>query len=181
MKIVILDRDGVINHDSDAYIKTAREWVPVEGSLEAIARLTHADYRVMIATNQSAIGRRLIDYADLFSINEKMIRIINELGGRIDGVFFCPHTPDDDCSCRKPMPGLLQQITQRLGVGLEGVPMIGDSLKDLQAAQAVGARPILVRTGKGLKTEADLPPALANTQILDDLAAAVSGLLAASG
>ena len=177
MKLIILDRDGVINHDSDEYIKSAKEWQPIEGSLEAIARLTHADWRVVVATNQAGIGRELFDYADLFSIHDKMTRIVNELGGRIDGIFFCPHLPEESCHCRKPKPGMLEQVAQRLQVDLKGVPMVGDSLKDLQAAQAAGATPILVRTGNGKQTEASLPESLAKTHVFDNLAAAVTHLL----
>lgn len=178
--LIILDRDGVINYDSPDYIKSAKEWRPIEGSLEAIARLTHAEYRVFVASNQSGIGREILDYADFFSINDKMMRKVDELGGRIDGVFFCPHTPQDNCDCRKPKPGLLLQIAQRLQTDLSGVPFIGDSLTDLNAALAAGAQPMLVRTGNGVATEAKLVGDLLNTPVYDDLAAAVKQMLDAA-
>jgi D-glycero-D-manno-heptose 1,7-bisphosphate phosphatase len=176
MKIVILDRDGVINHDSAAYIKSPEEWKPIPGSLEAIALLNQAGYRVVVATNQSGIGRGLFDMATLNAIHDKMHQALGQVGGRIDGMFYCPHTQDADCSCRKPKPGLLEEISRRLGVELAGVPMIGDSLRDLQAGAAVGAQPILVLTGKGKKTRKDggLPE---QTVIYSDLAEAVQALL----
>src|SRR5699024_6502994 len=130
MKLVILDRDGVINEDSDAYIKSAAEWQAIDGSLEAIVRLKHAGYTVVVASNQSGIGRGLFDYAALFSIHDKMARMLAELGAHLDGIFFCPHAPDAGCDCRKPATGLLDSISRRLGVTLEGVPMIGDSASD---------------------------------------------------
>lgn len=177
MKLVILDRDGVINHDSPNYIKSAKEWRPIDGSLEAIARLTQAEYRVVVATNQAGIGREIFDYEALFGIHDKMCRSVSELGGRIDGIFFCPHPPRAHCDCRKPAPGLLEQIKSRLQVELSQVPMVGDSLKDLQAAQAAGALPILVKTGNGMKTLELLGSSLANTPVYDDLYRAVSVLL----
>lgn len=176
MKLVILDRDGVINHDSDAYIKSPEEWKPIPGSLEAIALLTQAGYQVAVATNQAGVGRGLFEMATLNAIHDKMHRALGLVGGRIDGIFFCPHAQDAGCACRKPKPGLLEEIARRFGVSLEGVPFIGDSLRDLQAAVTVGAKPILVLTGKGKKTrkDSDLPP---NTVVHDDLAAAVHSLL----
>jgi D-glycero-D-manno-heptose 1,7-bisphosphate phosphatase len=176
MKLVILDRDGVINHDSAAYIKSPEEWKPIPGSLEAIALLSQAGYRVLVATNQSGVGRGLFEMATLNAIHDKMHRALGLAGGRIDGIFYCPHAHDADCSCRKPKTGLLEEIAHRFGVSLEGVPFIGDSLRDLQAAVAVGAQPILVLTGKGKKTrkDGDLPE---GTVVYDDLAAAVSSLL----
>lgn len=176
MKLVILDRDGVINYDSAAYIKSPEEWKPIPGSLEAIALLSQAGYRVLVATNQSGVGRGLFEMATLNAIHDKMHRALGLAGGRIDGIFYCPHAQDAGCSCRKPKPGLLEEIAHRFGVSLEGVPFIGDSLRDLQAAVAVGAQPILVLTGKGKKTrkDGDLP---AGTVIHDDLAAAVRSLL----
>lgn len=152
MRLVILDRDGVINEDSDEFIKSPDEWKPIPGSLEAIAQLTNAGWRVVVATNQSGLGRKLFDIDDLNAIHEKMYSMVNEYGGVIEAVFFCPHSPKDNCDCRKPKPGMLEQISQRLRISLEGVPVIGDSLRDLQSAQAVGAQPVLVRTGKGTKT-----------------------------
>ncbi len=176
MKLVILDRDGVINHDSAAYIKSPEEWKPIPGSLEAIALLSQAGYRVLVATNQSGIGRGLFEMATLNAIHDKMHRALGLAGGRIDGIFYCPHAHDAGCECRKPKPGLLEEIAHRFGVSLEGVPLIGDSLRDLQAAAAVGAQPILVLTGKGKKTRKDgnLPE---GTVVYDDLAAAVRSLL----
>ena len=176
MKLVILDRDGVINHDSAAYIKSPEEWKPIPGSLEAIALLSQAGYRVLVATNQSGVGRGLFEMATLNAIHDKMHRALGLAGGRIDGIFYCPHADDAGCNCRKPKPGLLEEIAHRFGVSLEGVPFIGDSLRDLQAAVAVGAHPILVLTGKGNKTrkDGDLPE---GTVVYDDLAAAVRSLL----
>jgi D-glycero-D-manno-heptose 1,7-bisphosphate phosphatase len=176
MKLVILDRDGVINHDSAAYIKSPEEWKPIPGSLEAIALLSQAGYRVLVATNQSGVGRGLFEMATLNAIHDKMHRALGLAGGRIDGIFYCPHAQDAGCNCRKPKPGLLEEIGHRFGVSLEGVPFIGDSLRDLQAAVAVGAQPILVLTGKGKKTRKDgnLPE---GTVIHDDLASAVRSLL----
>lgn len=176
MKLVILDRDGVINHDSAAYIKSPEEWKPIPGSLEAIALLNQAGYRVLVATNQSGVGRGLFDMATLNAIHDKMHRALSLVGGRVDGIFYCPHAQDAGCACRKPRPGLLDEIARRFGVSLEGVPFIGDSLRDLQAGAAVGAQPVLVLTGKGKKTrkEGDLPE---GTVIHADLAEAVRSLL----
>jgi D-glycero-D-manno-heptose 1,7-bisphosphate phosphatase len=152
MRLVILDRDGVINEDSEEFIKSPDEWKPLPGSLEAIAQLTNAGWRVVVATNQSGVARKLFDIDTLNAIHDKMYNMVNEYGGVIDAIFFCPHGPKDNCDCRKPKPGMLEQISQRLRVSLDGVPVIGDSLRDLQAARAVGAQPVLVRTGKGTKT-----------------------------
>ena len=176
MKLIILDQAGVINQSSDTFIKTPDEWIPISGSLEAIARLTHSGYRVVIATNQSGIGRGLLDMATYNAINDKMYKAVNQAGGRIDAIFFCPHTSADKCSCRKPATGLYEEIMQRYGINLKNIPAIGDSLKDLQAAAAVGAIPILVLTGKGQTTLAkeEIP---ANTQIFENLAMAVDALV----
>lgn len=170
MKLVILDRDGTINEDSDDYIKSPAEWQPIPGSLEAIARLTQAGHRVVLATNQSGIGRGLFDTAALNAIHETLQRAVQQAGGRIDAIFFCPHADAAGCECRKPRPGMLLEIGRRLNVPLEGVPMVGDALRDLQAAAAAGARPVLVLTGKGRKTQAagGLPP---GTETYADLAA----------
>jgi D-glycero-D-manno-heptose 1,7-bisphosphate phosphatase len=170
MKLVILDRDGTINEDSDDYIKSPAEWRPIPGSLEAIARLTQAGYRVVVATNQSGIGRGLFDAATLNAIHETLQRAVQQAGGRIDAIFFCPHADAAGCECRKPKPGMLLEIGRRLNVPLAGVPMVGDALRDLQAAAAAGARPVLVLTGKGRKTQAagGLPP---GTETYPDLAA----------
>lgn len=177
MKLIILDRDGVINEDSDAYIKSPEEWVPIPGSLEAIARLNRAGWTVAVATNQSGVGRGLYDLATLDRIHARMNAALAAAGGHIEALYYCPHTPEDHCTCRKPLPGLLESIARDFGVSLAGVPAIGDSLRDLQAAVAVGARPILVRTGKGERTltNPDLPT---DIPIYPDLAAAVTALLA---
>lgn len=177
MKLVILDRDGVINYDSASYIKSPEEWRPIPGSLEAIARLNQDGYHVVVATNQSGVGRGLFEMATLNAIHDKMHRALSQVGGHIDAIFFCPHAEDAGCACRKPRPGLLEEIARRFNVGLQGVPCIGDSLRDLQAAAAVGARPMLVLTGKGRKTrdEGELPP---GTEVFSDLAEAVQALLA---
>ena len=153
MKLLILDRDGTINHDSDDYIKSPAEWTPIPGSLEAIARLHQADYRVVVATNQSGIGRGLFDTQALFAIHDKLQRALSQVGGRIDAFFFCPHKADDNCRCRKPQPGMLLEVARRFNVAIEDAFMVGDSRKDLEAAAAAGARPVLVRTGNGAKTE----------------------------
>ena len=176
MKLVILDRDGVINFDSPQFIKSPDEWKPIPGSLAAIARLNQADYRVVVATNQSGIGRGLFDMDTLNAIHEKMLKALAEVGGHIDAIFFCPHTAADDCAGRKPKTGMLEEIATRFNTELKDVPAIGDALRDIQSAAAVGARPILVRTGKGRKTADDpeLPP---QTPIYADLAAAVAHLL----
>jgi D-glycero-D-manno-heptose 1,7-bisphosphate phosphatase len=177
VKLIVLDRDGVINYDSDQFIKSPDEWRPIPGSLEAIARLSHAGYRVVIATNQSGIGRGLFDMATLSAIHEKMFRALALVGGRVDAIFFCPHTADSGCECRKPKPGMLREIGVRFGIDMAGVPCVGDGLRDLQAAEAVGGQPMLVLTGKGEKTlrEGNLPK---NTVIFPDLAFAAAAMLA---
>jgi D-glycero-D-manno-heptose 1,7-bisphosphate phosphatase len=177
MKLVILDRDGVINFDSVQFIKSPAEWKPIPGSLEAIARLNQAGYRVVVATNQSGVGRGLFDMDTLNAIHGKMHRAAQAVGARIDAVFFCPHTADSACDCRKPMPGMFERIANCYNVDLAGTPSVGDSLRDLQAAVAVGGKPLLVLTGKGEKTQAEdnLPE---GTLIFRDLAAAVDHLLA---
>jgi D-glycero-D-manno-heptose 1,7-bisphosphate phosphatase len=177
MKLIILDRDGVINHDSAQFIKSPDEWRPIEGSLEAIARLNQEGYRVAVATNQSGVGRGLFDMATLNAIHAKMHRMLAAAGGRIDAVFYCPHPADSLCECRKPRAGMLRDIARRFRVDLAGVPAVGDSLRDLLAAAEVGARPILVRTGKGDKTLAagGLPD---NTWVCPNLAAVADSLVA---
>lgn len=176
-KLIVLDRDGVINYDSEQFIKSPDEWRPIPGSLEAISRLNHAGFRVVIATNQSGLGRGLFDMATLIAINDKMHKALAQLGGRIDALFYCPHTADSACGCRKPKPGMLIEIGNRFGVELTGVPCVGDSVRDLQAAAAVEAQPILVLSGKGEKTLRDgaFP---ANTVIFPDLAFVATALLA---
>lgn len=152
MKLVILDRDGVINYDSAQYIKSPDEWKPIPGSLEAIALLNQAGFRVALVTNQSGVGRGLFDMATLNTIHDKMHRALARFGGRIDALFYCPHAADDRCTCRKPQTGMLEEVARRFSGNLKGVPSVGDALRDLQASAAVGAQPILVRTGKGEKT-----------------------------
>jgi D-glycero-D-manno-heptose 1,7-bisphosphate phosphatase len=171
VKLVVLDRDGVINHDSAHYIKNPDEWKPIAGSLEAIARFTQAGFRVVVSTNQSGVGRGLFDMATLNAIHDKMHKSVNQLGGRIDAIFFCPHAPDSGCTCRKPLPGMLLEIAERFNVPLEGMPVIGDSLRDLESAAAAGAQPFLVRTGKGEQTfhAGHLPD---GTRVYPDLSAA---------
>lgn len=176
-RLVVLDRDGVINQDSDAFIKTPEEWIPIPGSLEAIARLNHAGYIVAVATNQSGLARGLFDADTLDEIHNRMHACLAEVGGYLDVVRLCPHGPDDGCDCRKPASGLFQQISAELGLPMNDVPAIGDSLRDLEAAAGVNAKPILVRTGKGANTEKNLPGQLADTPVYDDLAAAVDALL----
>jgi D-glycero-D-manno-heptose 1,7-bisphosphate phosphatase len=177
LKLIVLDRDGVINHDSEQFIKSPDEWRAIPVSLEAIARLNQAGYRVVVATNQSGVGRGLFGMTTLTEIHEKMFKALNLVGGRIDAVFYCPHAANSNCDCRKPKPGMLQKIGSRFGVDMQGVPAVGDGLRDLQAAHAIGARPILVLTGKGEKTLAtgELPP---GTVVFPDLAFAVTALLA---
>jgi D-glycero-D-manno-heptose 1,7-bisphosphate phosphatase len=176
MKLVILDRDGVINHDSDAYIKSPEEWRPIPGSLEAIARLTREGYRVVVATNQSGVARGLFDMDTLGKIHAKMIEAVRAKGGEIDGIFFCPHGPDDGCRCRKPEPGLYEEIADRLKISLDGVYAVGDSERDVISARAVAARPVLVRTGKGERTLRQ-GKNLGEAPVYPDLAAFVDGLL----
>ena len=176
MKLVILDRDGVINHDSAEFIKSPDEWQPIPGSLEAIARLNQDGFHVVLATNQSGVGRGLLDIATLCAIHDKMHRALAHAGARVDAVFYCPHGQEAGCNCRKPKPGMFEDIARRFNVDLAGVPCIGDSLRDLEAAAAVGGRPLLVLTGKGKQTKSagGLPP---DTQIHADLAAAVKSLV----
>ena len=156
MTCIVLDRDGVINEDSDDYIKSAEEWAPIDGSLEAIATLTASGYRVAIATNQSGLARGLFDEYALAKIHQKLCASVEDEGGFIEGIFFCPHGPGESCLCRKPGTGLLTRIEQELGVSLAGQAFVGDSLTDLQAAQTYNMRAVLVRTGKGAKTEKQL-------------------------
>jgi D-glycero-D-manno-heptose 1,7-bisphosphate phosphatase len=175
MKLVILDRDGVINYDSDKYIKQPDEWRAIPGSLDAIARLTQSGCRVVVATNQSGIGRGLFDMATLNAIHAKMHRAVNQAGGRIEAVFYCPDTDESRSPCRKPNPGMFYAIAERFNVALDQAPCVGDSLRDLQSAAAVGGQPILVLTGKGRKTRAagGLPD---GTMVYPDLAAVAQAL-----
>lgn len=179
MKLIILDRDGVINHDSDAFIKSPDEWIPIPGSLEAIARLNEAGYRVVVATNQSGVARGYFNVMMLNAIHQKMHQAAQQVGAHIDALFFCPHSPDDNCDCRKPKPGMLMDIAKRFNVSLKGVPNVGDSLRDLQAGFVVGCTPYLVLTGKGEEAaiKGGLPP---GTAVFPDLAAVVEHLLKVS-
>jgi len=176
MKLVILDRDGVINHDCDDYIKSPDEWIPIPGSPEAIARLNQAGFNVVVATNQSGIARGYFDVSALNAIHAKLHSVVNEAGGQVDGIFYCPHSPSDNCKCRKPLPGLLHQIEERFSLSLKNVPFIGDSIPDIECARAVNARPLLVRSGKGKITENKISAA-DNIPVFDDLSDAVNNLL----
>ena len=172
MKLAIIDRDGVINHDSDAFIKSPQEWEAIPGSLEALARLTENGWKVVIATNQSGLARGLFSMTTLNAIHAKMRRELALLGGFIDAIFICPHGPDEGCTCRKPAPGMFRDIAHRYEVNLQTVPSVGDSLRDLQAASQAGCVPWLVQTGKGMRTleKGGLPE---GTRVEADLAAVV--------
>lgn len=174
MGLIILDRDGVINHERPGYIKTPNEWEPIAGSLQAIAKLHHHGWTIAIASNQSVISRKIISLNQLARIQNKMNRALEFLGAHVDGFFFCPHVPADACACRKPKPGLLHDIARRFGMPLAGVPFIGDSMKDIGAALSVGAAPILVRTGQGNKTLAELHDPV---PVYKNLAQAVDSLI----
>jgi len=180
-RLVILDRDGVINHDSDAYIKSPAEWVPIDGALDAIARLTQAGFTVAVATNQSGIGRKLFDVPALEAIHQRMRDAVREAGGDLGRIAWCPHRPDAGCDCRKPAPGLLRDLSRQYGVSLDGTPVIGDSLRDLDSALAVGARPILVLTGNGRQTQAALAAAGRKVETWPSLAEAADAIIVDSG
>lgn len=175
MKLVILDRDGVINRDSATFIKNPNEWIPIPGSLEAIALLNQHGYRVAVATNQSGIARGYFDMATLNAIHDKMHKALAQVGGRIDAVFYCPHAADDGCDCRKPKTGMIEEIARRFNVDLKQVPAVGDALRDLQAFANAGCHPYLVLTGKGEETSNLTLPA--HTRVVADLAAAVHHIL----
>lgn len=175
--LVVLDRDGVINQDSRNFVKSADEWLPLPGAPAAIARLSKAGFTVAVATNQSGLARGLFGRRALSAMHRKLRRLVDREGGHVNRIVVCPHGPDDGCRCRKPQPGLLERLGRYYRVSMDGVPVVGDSLRDLEAAAAVGARPILVRTGNGSKTEAGLPPALAHTEVFDDLTGAVDALI----
>lgn len=181
MRYVILDRDGVINADSPEFIKSVEVWQPLPGALEAIARLTNASVAVTIATNQSGLARGLFDIDALNLIHQALRTRAATLGGRVELIAFCPHGPADGCECRKPKAGLLREISRRLGAPLAGVPVVGDSVRDLRAAQTVGARPIMVRTGKGAGQGARLPADLRDVPVVADLPAAVDLILNSPG
>ena len=183
MKLIILDRDGTINEDRDDYVKSPDEWVPIPGALEAIARLNHAGWHTVVATNQSGLGRGTFDMATLNAMHVKMNQLLAKQGGRIDAVFFCPHAPEEACLCRKPLPGLLEQIGARFGVSLADVPVVGDTLRDLQAGAAVGCPTHLVRSGKAAHLNAGQIEALCaqvpGTHVHDDLTAFAEYLIRA--
>ena len=180
MKLVILDRDGTINEDSLDYIKSEAEWQPLPGALDAIARLNHAGWHVVVASNQSGLGRGLFDVATLNAMHAKLHKLLAAAGGRIDAIFYCPHAPDQACRCRKPLPGLFEQIGERYGMALQGVPSVGDSARDLAAGAALGCAPHLVLTGKGAAYRGvPLPDSFpAGTVVHEDLAAFADHLLA---
>ena len=173
--LVIIDRDGVINEDSDEYIKSVAEWRPIAGSLEALAELHRAGWRVAVITNQSGVGRGLYDEATLAAIHDHMLERVRAAGGELAGIWYCPHLPDAGCDCRKPRPGLFHQLERALGVSVQGAPYIGDRLSDMQAAEGAGAYPILVRTGTGAQTEKLLGKT--TVPVYDDLWAATRALL----
>jgi len=177
MELVILDRDGVINQDSTRHIRSPEEWIPIPGSLDAIARLNRAGFRVVVATNQSGLARRLFDIETLIRIHETMQHQLAEIGGHVDAIFVCPCHPKDNCDCFKPNPGMLLDISERLRISLDNVPYIGDKLIDVQAARAAGARPFLVKTGNGKKTLRSKQN-LDDVEVFEDLAKAADALIA---
>lgn len=177
-KLVILDRDGVINADSDDYIKTVDEWLPLPGSIDAIAKLSQAGYRIAVATNQSGLARGYFDEITLANMHNLLCALVEQAGGQIDVICYCPHAPDADCSCRKPKTGLLEQIADTLDQPVQGAWLVGDHLKDMQMAVAGGCKPVMVRTGKGAQQLATLPAALhSQVQVVDDLAEAARHIL----
>ncbi|WP_020409166.1 D-glycero-beta-D-manno-heptose 1,7-bisphosphate 7-phosphatase [Hahella ganghwensis] len=177
-KLIILDRDGVINQDSDDYVKSLDEWHPIPGSIEAIARLTKAGFLVAVATNQSGVARGYFTEQTLHDMNKKMLDLVEEAGGSIDAIAYCPHGPEDHCDCRKPAPGLIYQIEEKLHHKAQGAFFVGDSLRDLEAAREAGCYPILVASGKGQRTLEKLADtAFAEVPVFDDLAAFTDNLL----
>ena len=181
LKLIILDRDGTINEDRDDFVKTPDEWVPIHGALEAIARLNHSGWHTVVVTNQSGLGRGLFDMSTLNAMHLKMNQMLAKQGGRIDAVFFCPHTPEEHCDCRKPQPGLLLQVGERYGLNLKDVAVVGDSLRDLLAGAAAGCPTHLLRTGKAARySEEQLDHVLAQapgTQVHADLAAFAESMI----
>jgi D-glycero-D-manno-heptose 1,7-bisphosphate phosphatase len=175
LKLVILDRDGVINEDSDAYIKSVDEWIPIPASIEAIAQLSKAGWTVAVATNQSGIARGYYDLATLDAMHARLRALVAEQGGEVGLIVYCPHGPDQGCDCRKPKPGMLHTIARHYAVDLHGIWFVGDSKGDLEAAVAVDSQPVLVMTGKGQKTRST--PLPAGTLIFDDLAAVAAELI----
>jgi len=181
VKLIILDRDGVINEDSDDYVKSVDEWEPIPGSIEAIADLSKAGYTVAVATNQSGISRGLFDEFELAAMHQKMCSLVEEEGGQISGVFFCPHGPDDDCDCRKPKTGLIEQIECEFGTTVQNLPFVGDSAKDLMCAKLAGCTPVLVLTGKGEITIAESSASeLDGVSVFNNLKEYVDSLLQAN-
>lgn len=180
-KLIILGRDGILNRFREDHVKEPEEWQPIPGALEAVAKLNHAGWHVVLATNQSGIGRGMIDMASINAVHLQMMKLLTAAGGRIDAVFFCPHTPEDQCACRKPLPGMMQEVGQRYGVDLKNVPMVADTLRDLEAARAAGCPPHLVRCGRAaLVSDAELAQwqaAVPQTTVHDDLAAFARHLL----
>lgn len=174
-KLVILGRDGILNRFREDHVKDPSEFEPLPGALEAVARLNHAGWHVVVATNQAGIGRGLLDMASVNAVHQRMIKLLAAQGGRLDAVFFCPHAPEEQCDCRKPLPGMMRDIALRYGADLKAVPMVGDTLRDLEAARAAGCPPHLVRTGRAsLVTEAEIAQwvaAVPGTRVHDDLAA----------
>ena len=169
--LLVLDRDGVINKDSREFVKSPAEWLPLPGSIEAIAKLSRAGYTVAVASTQSGLARGLFDRAALRAMHRKLRRLVAAEGGKVDRIVVCPHGPDDGCDCRKPMPGLLTRLARHFGTSLDDVQVVGDSLRDLQAAASAGAQPVLVRTGNGEKTLRELPDELRHVPVYRDLAA----------
>ena len=174
--LIILDRDGVINRDSEVFVKSAVEWIPLPGSIAAIAILSRAGFTVTIASNQSGLARGLFDRGALRAMHHKLRKLVAAEGGIVARIVVCPHGPDDGCACRKPGPGLLLRLARHYDTELTGVPVVGDSLRDIQAALAVGARPILVRTGNGVNTESSFPADYGRIEVFDDLPAATAAL-----
>ena len=181
LRLVILGRDGILNVYREDHVKSPDEWEPIPGALEAVARLNHAGWHTVVATNQAGIGRGMIDMASINTVHQRMMQRLAEVGGRVDAVFFCPHTPEDNCECRKPKPGLMKQIAQRYGIEPRTVPMVGDTLRDLQAARAAGCEPHLVRTGRAAAlTDAqvvEIVQQVPMTEVHDDLSDFVDFLL----
>ena len=175
-KLIVLDRDGVINYDSDDYIKTVDEWIPLPGSMEAIGKLTQAGYKIAVATNQSGISRGYFSVETLNKMHDKMIKLTAEYGGKFDFIAYCPHGPNDECDCRKPLPGLIHQIESALNVSAKDCYMVGDSLRDLEAGVAAGMIPVLVKTGKGERT-IEKGFKLENVMIKQDLLELVENLI----
>lgn len=171
---MILDRDGVINHDSDDFVRTVKQWRPIPGSIDAIAKLSRQGWRISVATNQSGIGRGLFSRETVYAMHRKLRRLVRRAQGEVHDVVFCPHRPDENCDCRKPKPGMFYELQRRSGLNLEDAHVVGDSLRDLEAGQSVGATLWLVRTGKGLRTleavEEQAPDWWASVRVRDDLA-----------